>query len=440
MAHLTLLELMDPSAPIPFVLALLMALSAALPASSDLVPSQVSALSARDAGAGSALLALPGRLDAMDSLPSSLAGLDKARLAGDGAQWPSGTSLQAASGALPLPDAWVLGLGYRDEHVSDFSQADPQGGWLGGLGGDLDQFNLGLAKGLGAFSLGALVQGEQAAVSTHPAMRLGGVASLGWHAAPGLDAGLGGGFQARDGQALLHLGLAYGVDEGAWGRLTLGGAGQFWQRDSGAWGLGLEQGLASHLFLRAGVQQQPGQPLGAGQLLTCGLGLAAWDANLDYALILLGKPGLGHCFSLAYAFSTLPGTPAAQQILPPPPDLPQPTPSPSPRAVQVPPAPMATAGPGALPEGAQTQMDLGADPLGQGKALEAQGRIPEAVDAYLEALRQEPGDLLAWKALAAAYGRQGDRERARHCWQRVLRFSPGDADARAALPGLAPRP
>jgi tetratricopeptide (TPR) repeat protein len=52
-------------------------------------------------------------------------------------------------------------------------------------------------------------------------------------------------------------------------------------------------------------------------------------------------------------------------------------------------------------------MDLGADPLGQGKALEAQGRIPEAVDAYLEALRQEPGDLLAWKALAAAYGRQG---------------------------------
>jgi hypothetical protein len=194
--------------------------------------------------------------------------------------------------------------------------------------------------------------------------------------------------------------------------------------------------------VRAGFEHQAGQPLGAGQLGTCGLGLKAWDASLDYALVMLGSAGLGHCFSLGYQFAPEPqATPTAQPALPPPPDLPSPTSTPSPAAPPATPQPTPSPTPAmlALP-GAQTQMDLASDPLGQGDALAAQGRDKEAVDAYLAALRQEPQDLLAWKALARAYGRLQKPDWAQRCWQRALLLAPKDAEAQAALGDPGPKP
>jgi hypothetical protein len=389
-------------------------------------------------------MALPGQSDSLASMPSSLAGMDKAELNAAGAAWPQGSAAQSVTGGLPLAAGLVLGLAYQDEHVADFSLADPQGGWVGGLGGELDQFSLGLGKGLGSFSLGASLQGEQAMVSTHPPMRLGALASLGWQPSQSLCAGLSAGIQGKDGQALARAATAYGLDEGSWGRLTLGLVGQLWQMDSGSWGLGLEQGLWRCAFVRAGFEHQSGQPVSQGQLGTCGLGLKVWDARMDYALVMLGSAGLGQVFSLGYQFAPEPqGTPTPLPALPPPPELPSPTSSatPAPKALSEQPMPSPTPTPGmlALP-GAQTQMDLGSDPLGQGDALAAQGRDKEAVDAYLEALRLESGDLLAWKALARAYGRLQRADWAQRCWQKALQLAPNDAEAQAALAQAGPKP
>lgn len=434
---------MAPSARKPLALLLMMALASALRASSDLVPSQASALSAQSAGAGSALLALPGSCDALDSMPSSLAGLDQAQLAGFGASWPQGSALQGAVGALPLTQGWVLGLGYQDEHVSDFSLADPQGGWVGGLSGDLDQVSLGLAKGLDRFSLGATLLADQAAVASHPPTRLGLLLGLGWQPAAGVNAAVSAGMQGPESQALARLGAAYGFDEGGWGRATIGMAGELWQQDSGGWGLGLQQGFWGHLFLRAGCQHQPGQGMAQAAAATCGVGLAAWGASLDYALVRLAgqSQGPGSCFSLIYSFAPEPQaslTALARPALPKPPGLPALTPTPT-SAPTVPLAPAQSPSSGLLElPGAQTQMDLAADPLAQGDALAAQGRDKEAVQAYLAALRQEPADLLAWKALARAYARLQRPDWARRCWQKALQVAPKDAEALAALAAAGP--
>jgi len=374
--------------------------------------------------------------------------MQKVELNATGAAWAQGSAAQAVTGGLPLADGIVLGLGYLDQHVADYSLADPQGGWVGGLGGEMAQFSLGLALGLGRFSYGACLQGEQAMVSSHPPMRLGWLASLGWQPAPGLVAGLSAGVQGRDGQAQARAATAYGMDEGSWGHLTLGLAGQLWQSDGGSWGLGLEQGLWSTAFVRAGLEHQSGQPFGAGQLATCGLGFKAWDASADYALVMLGSAGMGHCISLGYQFLPEPqATPSPLLALPPPPELawPTPTPMPSATAMQALPLPLPAPSPVATPEplalpGAQTQMDLASDPLGQGNALAAQGRDKEAVEAYLAALKLEPQDLLAWKALARAYGRLQKPDWAERCWQQALQLAPSDAEAQAALSKAGPRP
>jgi hypothetical protein len=61
-----------------------------------------------------------------------------------------------------------------------------------------------------------------------------------------------------------------------------------------------------------------------------------------------------------------------------------------------------------------------------GRELEEKGQAREASEAYAQAVKADPGDSRAWRALAGSYVALGQKERAVESFERYLQLVPGD--------------
>ena len=236
---------------------------------------------------------------------------------------------------------------------------------------------------------------------------------------------------------------------------------------------GLEYSLQRQLFLRVGCQTPlSNNDLGGLTDLTAGVGFRFSGVSLDYAYLPYGDLGTAQRVSVGYFFgdgpsqaSTLaknnkrpqasPGHPApsggiaASGLNPgghplnsmggatfsnqvPPPLPPGNVSSPS---VQAPASTssthstasgpqLQTANPSDAKDSLVVQFDLPDNPAPSGVELEKQGKIQEALQAYIEAVKQYPGDVASWWAMGNLYRQMNQKAYAIQCFGQVLKLQP----------------
>jgi Flp pilus assembly protein TadD len=75
-----------------------------------------------------------------------------------------------------------------------------------------------------------------------------------------------------------------------------------------------------------------------------------------------------------------------------------------------------------------------------GHALEAAGRMKEAIDTYRQVIQADPRNVLAHASLGVALAHQGDRQGGTHELEQAQALAPDDARVRATLDGLRESP
>jgi tetratricopeptide (TPR) repeat protein len=195
-------------------------------------------------------------------------------------------------------------------------------------------------------------------------------------------------------------------------------------------GLEAAAGPSLPLMIRLGyAQAMPDLVQDLGSRFSGGLGVSLGRYQLDYAYLPWGSFGATHRISLSLL------EPWAKAAAPAPvPAAPPPAPAPLRPAVPLPDA--AIPAPAPQPAARETRFNVLSDAVVQARALEAAGRLNDALRLYHQAA-QDPSDLGAWKGMAQLYQRAGKADYARQCWQQVLRLDPQDP---AAVQALAPAP
>jgi tetratricopeptide (TPR) repeat protein len=188
---------------------------------------------------------------------------------------------------------------------------------------------------------------------------------------------------------------------------------------AGAWapgGVGSAQGglegvLEGQWALRLGYQLPFYNNLIEGfSGLTAGAGFKISSLALDYAYLPFGSLGTSHRVSLSYQFD-LPKEVVRVAV-----------------PVQV---PVTVVQPVAAPEtpakDVEVHFKISNDPLAQGMALEKQGKPKEAVKAYIQELRQNPGNHELWSALGRVYYQLREKAYAVHCFEKALEIKQDSA-------------
>jgi tetratricopeptide (TPR) repeat protein len=153
--------------------------------------------------------------------------------------------------------------------------------------------------------------------------------------------------------------------------------------------------------------------------------------RLDYAFIPYGDMGSSHQFGLSYHFGTRAPEEAylkssASSVVV--------SPSPVTVFVQVPVAPTATPvtpraveGPVGVDGGALVMdFEESSEGLSAARASVKEGRMVEAVKAYVDWLSKNPRDAQAWWELGGLYYQLGKKEYAVKCFESVLTLKPGN--------------
>jgi len=181
-------------------------------------------------------------------------------------------------------------------------------------------------------------------------------------------------------------------------------------------------------------------------LLAAGLGsvlLGLWGDPMSWFQSAAVTPPATPAVAIAPALAPTTAIEAAPApALQPPPTVAAPTaprtPARSSNALRSPARPQSAAAPAKTIEPMLQSRRSGASALESGYAALTQGRLPEAKQAYAQALADNPQERDALLGLAYIAHQQGRTEEARSYYQRVLRQEPGNPVARAGLLTLSP--
>ena len=169
---------------------------------------------------------------------------------------------------------------------------------------------------------------------------------------------------------------------------------------------GLEGVLNRQWALRLGYQipfynDQVGGLTG----FTAGAGLRVDALSLDYAYLPFGTLGTSNRISLSYQF-----------------DLPKEV-----VKVQVPVTVVQPAPAAANPKDVEVHFKVQSDPLADGQALEKAGKISDAIQVYVDAIKADPSNDSLWSALGRDYYQLGNRDYAIQCFEKSLQLKPDPA-------------
>ena len=401
-------------------------------AAGQLNPLDNTNLSARAAALGTAFVGVADDASALFSNPAGLAVLKRGELAIHNNYWLTDTLQATAVIGMPTLHWGGIGvaIGYldfgtyqgRDELGSLYGiysahRLELQGGW-----------GIGVLPGL---SVGVALRGGQETLENRSyssfaynigalAVPLGDLkvgltyANAGWFTPAGNTASafnIGGSYNFRlDSSTHLLAALSGSIEPDAVSYVQAG----------------MEACFLSTFFVRAGYQTAlTDNQYGGFAGLTLGGGISWNDFNLDYAYLPYGDLGASNHFSLGYSFDVV-SKPSA------------PVPSPAvfvaTPAVAVATPVVAVATPVApKPESVQptqngltVQFNLPPDLVAQGKTLEAQGRLTDAMRYYLGALKQDNKNISAWYALGQGYYRLNQKAYAIQCFENVLKLQPNN--------------
>ena len=377
--------------------------------------------SARAMALGGAFVGVADDSSALFFNPAGLAGLKGTDLALHHQVGLSGISQDLLALGTPLGPG--LGLGFSGQFIN-YGSFD---GWLadgtpapgysayqagGGVGGGVE-----IAKGL---ALGAALEATFQQLASNSYVLFNGNAGLLYSIPQGWRFGVsyeGWGTAASGGTAASVVRVGASKTFSSKGPLGILAALSYtYEPQFGSEVLaGVEGTYHSNYFLRAGYQlnlQETG--LNGLQGLTAGAGLAVAGFQLDYAFIPFADLGNTHRLSLSYRFGTE-------------------NPNSSTRAKAVGhPAASATAEIHPQPAGSQTdpsltlQFELPSPQVTQGAQLEREGKLKEAIEAYLGAVKANSQNIQAWWRLGNLYYRLHYKDYAVQCFEQVLKLKPED--------------
>lgn len=326
-------------------------------------------------------------------------------------------------GAALLAPAPGLGLGfYAGIGEQGFIELrDPDGARRGGIGqrehrlGAMLGKDLGLGLQTGLGLRGVLSQGQASQGRLEADLGAGIGGSRGWRG--GLFLRDLEGLSRPEGAGSLHWGLA--------GPVPLPGValgiGFAWQRQAQPQvHAGLEAGLPAGLALRAGTEHRFVESISGEQAgLSLGLGWTSGAWGLDYGMRSAFERQASHHLGVWLGLDVLRrrGRPEAK--------VEPPTP---------PPAEAPKEGPEPIPSWGKADPDLRVrkDPLASARALEAAGRLVEALAEYERVSLEHPDLAGAWRGLGDVAYQLKDKPRAIRAYRRLLDLEP-DAELSAWL-------
>ena len=414
------------------------------------VPLDQAQAPARAAAMGSAFVAVADDASALLWNPAGLGGLSDGEVSFHHQSWIAGTRLENLLLALPLGRAGALGLSARTIDYGTFGGRSSSGDvtpdysaqWFG-LGG-------GWGKKWGKFSAGLGLEASQQNLGGKAYTSFSSDGGVLLETLPGLTLGAAftrmGKATAGPEPSAFQMGAAWRKDFRRGWNLLLACSGSLERSGLNGFQAGTEMVYKDRYALRVGYQFSGTDNQVQGlQGLTAGAGYRWRSLALDYAFVPYGDLGNSQRLSLTYRFQggktpgdagTASATPAATPSSPASGESTSPTGSES-TAVETTPTPSGTpsvgtpmtdAAPAPSDEGDSDNLEilfkLPPDTLRQGRELEAQGKVDEAIDLYNRAIEKDHKNLLAWWGLGNIYVRSGRKAYAVPCFEKVLEIKP----------------
>jgi hypothetical protein len=387
-------------------------------AAGQLNPLDNTNLSARAAALGSAFVGVADDASALFSNPAGLALLTHGELAFHNNYWLVDTLQATAVVGMPTLHWGGIGAAISYLDFGTYQGRDELGSLYGGYSAHRLELQGGWGIGiLPGLSVGAALRGAQESLENLSCssfafdigalavplgdLRIGmSYANSGWFAPTGVTASafnIGGSYRFNlDSSTRLLTALSGSIEPDAVSYIQAG----------------MEAGFFSTFFVRAGYQSAlTDNRYGGFSGLTLGAGLSWKGFNLDYAYLPYGDLGATNHFSLGYEFDVVSKTASAaatQAVASATPTAPKP------------------AGSEPTQGGLTVQFNLPPDLVAQGKALEAQGRLNDAMRFYLGALKQDNRNINAWYALGRGYYQLKQKPYAIQCFQNVLKLQPNN--------------
>lgn len=371
--------------------------------------------SARSQAMGSAFVGLADDTTAVLINPAGLATLGTLQVALDNDTWLVDTYQEQGLAAVPFGTAGTLGVGVDYMDFGSFSSRDAEGNVLPSV--TASQTDLRVAWGISVLkglSLGLGLRGGYATLAEVNQNSEAADVGLLWRALPGLRLGLaaldlGPAVDGAQQAMAVRGGGSYEIDLGPGEDLLLTAEGSIEPQAVNRVRVGAESWLyGHHLAFRAGYEADLADEQSGGSGLTAGLGLSVASIQVDYAYLPYGDLGASQRLDVSYAWAPAPAPAAAQPVS----AMPTPQPSPGPNDLQL-------------------QFTLPGDPLERGHLLEQQGKLYDALTAYLDAIKANGRNPLAWRALGTVYYRLGQNGYALQCFEQELTLEPDNTALRA---------
>jgi tetratricopeptide (TPR) repeat protein len=381
------------------------------PAASTAVPLDYLEGSARDLALGSAFVGIADDSSAIFFNSAGLSGLQNSQLSLNHNSYFAGTFQETLVAGFPAGDLGGLAfaLNYINWGSLDLrdSSGDSQGSYNDSDVGFTAAWGREWAKG---FSIGIALRGLQEKVVNNLYNSLAADLGLLWLPEKNLRFGL----------AYLNLGTPVSGNE-LEQELRGGGSVLFqlsprvtlltalsgtWATDNGLASaqMGTECVLDHQWTLRAGYQLPFFDAQIAGFTnFSAGAGARFDDLTLDYAYLPFGDLGTSNRISLTYQFE-LPKEIVKVQV--------------PVTIIQQAPAPVSGS------QGVEMHFKIANDPLAEGQALEKEGKLTDAVQVYVTALKDAPQNDQLWSALGRLYYQLSKKAYAIDCFENVLKLKP----------------
>jgi hypothetical protein len=366
--------------------------------------------SARLASLGGAFHPLAQGPDALLVNPAGIASTDALQVGLHHESWLADINQESLYAVTPVGVGKAFGVYAHVIDYGTFELRDTNGARIGDL--SARDYAVGAAFGVASrqgFSFGVGVRGVRENLLRDDLFEAAVDTGVTWQGRDGWSGGLAG----------VNLGTSINGKQGAesvrWGiakKADYSGS-YFWPALGFTWepnvtpslNFGAEAGLGGNFFMRMGYEHRFVETLLDGVSgLTVGLGFKAGSIGFDYAYLPYGDLGAGHRVTLNW---TQPPWPKS---------APKPTPAPTPVVV---PTPLAAD----LSPPTQNLVYV-ADPLANAKAMEAEGRLGEALADYEKVAQEKPDLPGVWRAIADLAYKLHDKPKAVAAYHRLLALEP----------------
>jgi hypothetical protein len=403
--------------------------------------------SARSAAMGSAFTAVADDGSALFWNPAGLGSLTGGELSVHHQSWLAGTSRETLLAALPVENLGGFGLAAQYFDYGVFAGRDAGGTPTSSFSADQTAFQFGWGRELGeGFKLGVgVLEAQQnlggksySALSTN-----GGILFQlpGGFTAGMAFSGLGPNVPQGDQPFAFQAGLAYRPNLSPDWKLVFAGSDSMERGELNRLQVGAEGVFRGQYSVRLGYQlDMTDTQIDGLSGLTLGAGYRFQNLALDYAYLPMGDLGDSQRLSLSYFFGT--GNPPSVPTVSKRPAPRSPSPSLALQPTPTPSAGQAVTGLGPSPalllgivlnpttspvdsgDDLEIQFQLSPDTVSQGRELEKQGKIHEAIGLYTQAIQTDQKNLLAWWGLGNIYFRMGKKDFAIQCFEQVLAIKP----------------